>query len=75
MFYTIDETIDALKKGETTSVKLVQASIDTFEADKKSDKPLNAFLEIYGDALELAKAADEKISAARKKAHLLVKNP
>ena len=66
MFYTIDETIDALKKGETTSVKLVQASIDTFEADKKSDKPLNAFLEIYGDALELAKAADEKISAARK---------
>ncbi|MBR0033384.1 MAG: Asp-tRNA(Asn)/Glu-tRNA(Gln) amidotransferase subunit GatA [Treponema sp.] len=65
MFYTIEETIEALKKGETTSVKLVQASIDTFEADKKSDKPLNAFLEIYDDALELAKAADEKISAAR----------
>ncbi len=65
MFYTIEETIEALKKGETTSVKLVQASIDTFEADKKSDKPLNAFLEIYDDAFELAKAADEKISAAR----------
>lgn len=65
MYYTIKETVAALKSGETTSEKLVQASIDTFTADQKSEKPLNAFLEIYEDALEEAKAADAKIAAAR----------
>lgn len=65
MYYTIKETVAALKSGETTSEKLVQASIDTFTADQKSEKPLNAFLEIYDDALELAQAADAQISAAR----------
>lgn len=66
MYYTIKETINALKSGETTSEKLVQSSIDTFTADQKSEKPLNAFLEIYEDALESAKKADEEISQARK---------
>ena len=47
MYYTIKETVAALKSGETTSEKLVQQSIDTFTADQKSEKPLNAFLEIY----------------------------
>ncbi len=65
MYYTIKETAAALKAGETTSEKLVQASIDTFEKDQKSDRPLNAFLEIYSDAIELAKAADAEISSAR----------
>ncbi|WP_294430214.1 Asp-tRNA(Asn)/Glu-tRNA(Gln) amidotransferase subunit GatA [uncultured Treponema sp.] len=65
MYYTIKETVAALKSGETTSEKLVQQSIDTFTADQKSEKPLNAFLEIYDDAIELAKKADEEISAAR----------
>ena len=65
MYYTIKETVAALKAGETTSEKLVQASIDTFEKDQKSDRPLNAFLEIYSDAIELAKAADAEISSAR----------
>lgn len=65
MFYTIDETIEALKSGSVTSVQLVQESIDTFENDKKSDKPLNAFLEIYGNAIDLAKEADAKIAEAR----------
>ena len=66
MYYTIKETVAALKSGETTSEKLVQQSIDTFTADKNSEKPLNAFLEIYEDAIELAKAADSEIEAARK---------
>ncbi len=66
MYYTIKETVTALKSGETTSEKLVQQSIDTFTADQKSEKPLNAFLEIYEDAIELAKKADEEIEAARK---------
>ncbi len=65
MYYTIKETVAALKSGETTSEKLVQQSIDTFTADQKSSKPLNAFLEIYDDVLELAKKADAEISAAR----------
>ena len=65
MYYTIKETVAALKSGETTSEKLVQQSIDTFTADQKSEKPLNAFLEIYDDALETAKAADAEIAAAR----------
>ena len=66
MYFTIKETVAALKNGETTSEKLVQQSIDTFTADQKSEKPLNAFLEIYEDAIELAKAADSEIAAARK---------
>ena len=65
MYYTIKETVAALKSGETTSEKLVQSSIDTFSADQKSEKPLNAFLEIYDDVLELARQADKEISDAR----------
>lgn len=65
MNYTIKETVEALKSGKVTSVQLVQQSIDTFENDKKSDKPLNAFLEIYSDVLELAKSCDEKIAEAK----------
>ncbi len=65
MYYTIKETVAALKSGETTSEKLVQSSIDTFTADQKSEQPLNAFLEIYDDALEAAKAADAAIASAR----------
>lgn len=64
--YTIKEVVDALKNGKVTSAELVQASIDTFNADKNSDLPLNAFLELYDDALDLAKKADEKIAEARK---------
>ena len=52
MYYTIEETIKALKEGKTTSVELVQNSIDTF-------------LEIYGNAVELAKEADAKIAEAK----------
>ena len=59
MFYTIEETVEALKSGKTTSEDLVRSSIDTFEKDKKSEKPLNAFLEVYSDVLEKAKLADD----------------
>ncbi len=65
MYYTIEDTIKALKSGETTSEKLVRASIDTFAADQKSEKPLNAFLEIYEDVIEFAKACDAQIAQAR----------
>ena len=65
MNYTIKETVEALKKGSVTSTFLVQSSIDSFEKDKKSALPLNAFLEIYDDVLELAKKADSEIEKAR----------
>ena len=63
--YTIEETVKALKAGEVTSAALVKKSIDTFESDKGSEKPLNAFLEIYEDALSKAEEADKEIQAAR----------
>lgn len=62
---TISGTIAALKAGTVTSRALVQESIDTFEADRTSALPLNAFLEIYDDALALADAVDKEIAAAR----------
>ena len=49
--YTIKETVEALKSGKTTSVNLVKDSVETFEKDKASEKPLNAFLELYADAI------------------------
>ena len=63
--YTIKETVSALKEGKTTSCELVKKSIDTFEADKKSSLPLNAFIEMYDDALALAEKADKEIAEAR----------
>ena len=62
---TIKEAVAALKSGTVTSEKLVQDSINTFESDKKSSLPLNAFIEMYDDALELAKAADKEIQEAK----------
>ena len=65
MYYTINETRAALKSGETTSEKLVRNAIDTFEKDKSAPIPLNAFIELYEDAVEKAQAADKEITAAR----------
>ncbi|MGI5059247.1 Asp-tRNA(Asn)/Glu-tRNA(Gln) amidotransferase subunit GatA [Treponema pectinovorum] len=66
MYTTIEETINALKTAKTTSTALVQYSIENFEKDKGSEKPLNAFLEIYDDVLVLAGDADKKIQDAIK---------
>ena len=63
--YTINETIEALKSGTTSSVALVKKSFETFEADKASEKPLNAFLELYEDALTKAEIADKEIAEAK----------
>ena len=62
---TISEVVSALKAGKITSEQLVKKSIDTFEEDKSSSLPLNAFLEMYDDALALAKNADAEIASAR----------
>ena len=65
MFYTIDETRKALKAGTVTSAQLVQESIDTFNKDKSAAIPLNAFIEMYDDAIVMAQAADKEIAEAR----------
>ena len=50
MYYTIEETRNALKSGEITSETLVKDSIETFNKDKSAPIPLNAFIEMYEDA-------------------------
>ncbi|MBO7122300.1 MAG: Asp-tRNA(Asn)/Glu-tRNA(Gln) amidotransferase subunit GatA [Treponema sp.] len=62
---SINQAREALKNGSVSSEALVQKSAEAFEADKNSALPLNAFLEIYDDAVELAKEADKEIAAAR----------
>ncbi len=62
---SITQAREALKNGSVTSEALVQKSVATFESDKKSSLPLNAFLEMYDDVLSLAQEADKEIAAAR----------
>ena len=62
MYYTIKETRSALKAGEVTSEKLVRDAIDTFNKDKRAPIPLNAFIEMYDDAAEVAAAANAAAS-------------
>jgi aspartyl-tRNA(Asn)/glutamyl-tRNA(Gln) amidotransferase subunit A len=66
MMFSITEIRKNLKAGKITSASLVRKSIDTYEKDKESQLPLNAFLEMYDDAETKARAADEEIENARK---------
>lgn len=54
---TITSALESFKKGEFTSVELVSAYIEQI---KKVNPEVNAYLEVYEDALEQAKTADEK---------------
>lgn len=65
MFYTIKETRDALKAGKITSKELVEGSVKTFETDKSAKIPLNAFIEMFEDAVTKAEACDKEIADAR----------
>ena len=65
-FYNINDAIKALKDGTVTSEELVKNSIEEFEKDKTSSIPLNAFLEMYDDAVSKAQNADKEIAEARK---------
>ena len=65
MLYTIKETREALKSGKTTSVQLVKEAVDTFEKDKSASIPLNAFIELYNDAIEHAQACDKEIADSK----------
>lgn len=63
---TIEGVKAALAEGVTTSRQLVEKTAQVFQSDKDSALPLNAFLEIYQNALDMAEAAD----ALRKEASL-----
>ncbi|MBP3416391.1 MAG: Asp-tRNA(Asn)/Glu-tRNA(Gln) amidotransferase GatCAB subunit A, partial [Spirochaetaceae bacterium] len=56
---TIQGVRDALAAGAITSQKLVEETRAVFDADSQSELPLNAFLEIYDDAILRAQEADQ----------------
>ena len=62
---SIEEVLAGFSSGKFTCTELVKKSIDTFEQDKNSSIPLNAFLEMYDDSLALAQKADELYTTAR----------
>ena len=61
-FYNINDAIKALKDGTVTSEELVKNSIEEFEKDKTSAIPLNAFLEMYDDAVSKAQKRSKNFS-------------
>ena len=61
---SIAQIKEAFVNGTLSSKQLVQKSIDIFNQDKTSDIPLNAFLEMYDDAVKLAEESDALIAAA-----------
>lgn len=67
---TIKEASYKLAAGETTSVALTQACLDAIAARNGT---LNAFLEVFDDALDQARAADER--RARGESHPLLGIP
>ncbi|MES2216750.1 MAG: Asp-tRNA(Asn)/Glu-tRNA(Gln) amidotransferase subunit GatA [Patescibacteria group bacterium] len=59
---TITKAHEALIRGDYTSVDLTQAYLDEIS---KKNKDINAYLEVFGDALDAAKKADEKLKTLK----------
>jgi aspartyl-tRNA(Asn)/glutamyl-tRNA(Gln) amidotransferase subunit A len=59
---TIEKASEMLKNGEITSVDLVSACLKNIE---EKNKELNIFLEVFSDALDEAKKADEIIKSGK----------
>jgi aspartyl-tRNA(Asn)/glutamyl-tRNA(Gln) amidotransferase subunit A len=59
---TISKAHQALTKGEFTSVELTQAYLDEIA---KKDSDINAYREVFADALDAAQKADEKIRSGK----------
>lgn len=57
---TIKKAYESLKKGDYTCVELSKAYLDEI---KKKNKGINAYLEVFSDALEQAKEADKRLEA------------
>jgi len=59
---TIQKAHESLKKGDFTAVELTQAYLDEIAS---KNKDINAYLEVFADAIEQAKVADKTIGEAR----------
>ncbi len=59
---TIKKAHEAMVKGDFTAVELTQAYLDEI---KRTNTDINAYLEVYGDALENAKKADAIIKSGK----------
>lgn len=59
---TIESAHDHLMKGDFTAVELTQAYLDIIA---KKDSKINAYREVFADALEQAKQADERIKSGK----------
>ncbi len=59
---TIEKANEMMKNGELTSVELVSVCLKNIE---EKNKELNIFLEVFSDALEQAKKADEIIKSGK----------
>lgn len=56
---TLTKLKKKLENGELTSLRIIQAFREEYEKDKKSELPLNGFLEFFEDAEEAAEQTDE----------------
>ncbi|MBN1412541.1 MAG: Asp-tRNA(Asn)/Glu-tRNA(Gln) amidotransferase subunit GatA [Spirochaetales bacterium] len=56
---SLSELKEKLDKKEMSTVELVRAYLDAFEADRKHEKPLNGYIEVFRDSIEKAEKADE----------------
>jgi aspartyl-tRNA(Asn)/glutamyl-tRNA(Gln) amidotransferase subunit A len=61
--FTIKKVHESLKKGDFSAVELTQAYLDEIAS---RNKDVNAYLEVFADALDQAKAADLRISECKK---------
>ena len=59
---TIEKTHEAMVRGDFTSVELTQAYLEEI---KNKNPEINAYLEVFGDALDSAKRADEIIKSGK----------
>lgn len=59
---TIKEAREKLDRKEFSSVELTQAYLDSISLQNKD---INAYLEVYSDALDMAKEADEIIASGK----------
>jgi aspartyl-tRNA(Asn)/glutamyl-tRNA(Gln) amidotransferase subunit A len=59
---TIRKAHEAMVRGDFTSVDLTKAYLEVI---KEKNKDINAYLEVFSDALDMAKKADEKIKSGK----------
>lgn len=69
---TIEKAQEMMNAGEITSLKLVNYYLDKI---KEKNKDINAYLEVFNDAIDMAKLADKERAEASDKVALLKQKP